>query len=310
MTSPLNIHPDFRKVPAIKLSFNPFILAAMKMIASMLAAPKWAKYKRIATRKKITGLDGHRVPLWVIKPEGLNAASPVLLYFHGGAFALKYGPRHIDNAVRYAREANCCVIFVEYRLAPNNPFPAPFNDCYSALLWACQNAEQFGFDPKRIAVGGDSAGGTLAASVAQKAAHEDAIALCGQLLVYPATDSDCKSKSSTAFANVRPFKQASSPAVWKAYLGHPHTTAAPRYASPLHGNLTGLAPAYVETAEFDVLHDEGLAYAKAMQMGGVNVTLNETKSTVHGFDLLASASALSQQAIASRVQFLRNVFQS
>lgn len=302
-----NIHPDFQKIRGMQLSSNPWLLAAMNGGLHLAAAMKWSKHKSIVTQQKIIGLDGHRIPVWLIKPENLKAPSPTLLYFHGGAFILKHSPQHIENAIRYAKEANCCVIFVDYRLASKCSFPIPFNDCYTALTWALQNAEKFGIDKNRIAVGGDSAGGAIAASSAQKAMH-DGIKLCGQLLIYPATDSDCKTASSTAFADVAPFKQFSMRAMWQDYLGNALATGVPQYASPIHGDLSGLAPAYVETGEFDPLRDEGIAYAKALIAGGVDVLLNETKGTVHGYDALVPDAKLAQDAIASRVQFLRTIF--
>lgn len=307
MTPPINIHPDFQKIRGMSLPSNPWLLAAMNGGLHLAAAMKWSKYKNIATRQIITGLDGHRIPAWIIKPENLKAPSPALLYFHGGAFILKHSPQHIENAVRYAREANCCVIFVDYRLAPKYPFPIPFNDCCAALTWAIQNTEKLGIDKQRIAVGGDSAGAAIAASLAQKALH-DGIELCGQLLIYPVTDSDCKTSSSTAFADVAPFKQFSMRAMWKDYLGRALASDIPQYASPIHGNLANLAPAYVETGEFDPLRDEGAAYAKALVTHGVDVVRNETKGTVHGYDALVPDAKLSQEAIASRVLFLRKIF--
>ena len=147
-----------------------------------------------------------------------------------------------------------------------------------------------------------------AAGVAQKALHEDGIRLCGQLLIYPVTDSDGKSPSAKAFANVPPFKNALSSLLWGTYLGHPVTDGVPAYASPLHGNVAGVATAYVETAEFDPLRDEGNAYAHALRDQGVDVTMNAVSRAVHGFDLLVPKSAISKAAVESRIQFLRKVY--
>lgn len=305
-----NIHPDFQKVLAVELPFKrAFSQALMNGGLNIAAALRFAKYKTISEHKKIAGPDGHRIPLWVIKPETITTPSATLVYFHGGGFVLKHAPQHIENAIRYAREANCRVIFVDYRMAPKHAFPAPFNDCYAALTWALLNAEALGIDKQRIAVGGDSAGGALATTVAQKAVL-DGIKLCGQLLIYPVTDSDGKSPSSSAFAAVRPFKRFTVHRMWEAYLGYPASRGAPAFASPQHGNLSDLAPAYIETGEFDPLRDEGAAYAKALTANGVDVVLNETKGTVHGYDLVVPGSKISQAAIQRRVQFLRGIFQS
>ncbi len=310
MTTPFNIHPDFQNVRAVKLSLNPLFLALMNGVLHLAAARKWAKYKTIATPHKVTGVDGHKVPVWLIKPAHITAPAPALVYCHGGAFILKHSPQHIETAVRYAEEANCCVLFVDYRLAPTHPFPAAFNDCYAVLTWATQNATALGIDKQRIAIGGDSAGAAIATGIVQKITAENTLSVCGQLLVYPVTDSDCKTASSTAYADVAPFKKLVMRDKWNAYLGRAAAAAVPLYAAPLHGNLQGLAPAYVETAEYDPLCDEGKLYANALISAGTNVIFNETKSTVHGYDTVAPDSELSRQAMKTRVQFLRNIFNS
>jgi acetyl esterase len=157
-------------------------------------------------------------------------------------------------------------------------------------------------------VGGDSAGGSLAAGVAQRALQEDGIALRGQLLIYPCVDLVCTRPSVAAFANVPPFKGASMVSTAATYLGRPISAGIPRYASPLYGDVSELAPAYVETAEFDLLHDQGTAYAQALIDKGIEVDLNEIKGGIHGFDLLAVNSSVSKDAMQRRIQFLRRVF--
>ncbi|MFT3929142.1 MAG: alpha/beta hydrolase [Spongiibacteraceae bacterium] len=308
MSTPINIHPDFQKIRGMKLSFSSMMLSVMNAMLHLAAARKWSKYKAIAKKHVVTGIDGHRVAVWLIRPAHVTAIAPALVYCHGGAFVIKHSPQHIENAIRYAEDANCCVLFVDYRLAPQNPFPAGFNDCYSTLMWASQNAEKLGIDKQRIAIGGDSAGGAIAAGVAQKVAHENKLSLRGQLLIYPVADSDCKTTSGTGFADVPPFKQFSLVKMWEAYLGHPPTSGVPAYASPLHSNLKDLAPAYVETGEYDPLRDEGINYAKALAANGVAVELNETKGTVHGFDALVPQSRIAKAAIEQRATFLRHIF--
>ncbi len=307
MTTSIAIHPDFQKIPGIALSFNPLLLTLMNGAMHWVAARKWAKYKAIVTEHKVTGLDGHCASVWLIKPAHVQTPAPALVYCHGGWFIMKHTPQHIENAVRYAQEAGCCVAFVDYRLAHKHAFPAGFNDCYSALAWLQQNAEKLGIDAQRIAVGGDSAGGAIAAGLAQKA-RDEGISLRGQLLIYPVADADCKTGSSKAFVDVPPFRRETPHARWEMYLGHPAATGLPPYASPMHGKLTGLPDAYVETGEYDLLRDEGAAYAKALTENRVNVTLNETKGTVHGYDLLVPKSKISRDAMMSRVQFLQKIF--
>lgn len=308
MAESINIHPDFQKMPAMKSVSSPWLLGLVNTALQFAAALKWWKFRRVATRQILPASDGGQFPVWIIRPEHLGDPCPVLVYLHGSGFMVKHVPQHIENAVRYAHEADCMVLFVDYRLAPKYRFPTPFDDCYTTLDWAVDNAPVLGVDAGRIAIGGDSAGGALAAAVAQKAQRENRH-LCGQLLVYPITDCRCETWSSTAFANVQPFKEFSMPAVWETYLGKQPDKHPPDYASPMHGELTGLPPAYVETEEYDPWRDEGIAYAKAMQEAGVDVELNEVKGSVHGFDAFAPKSSLVQAAITRRVAFLKRIFQ-
>jgi acetyl esterase/lipase len=221
---------------------------------------------------------------------------------------MKPAPQHFENALRYARDAECVVIFVEYRLAPKHPFPDGFNDSYAALQWTLANADKLGIDKSRVAVGGDSAGGGLAAGVAQRALQEDGIVLSGQLLIYPAVDLNCKRRSASAYSSVPPFKNASTQEIASTYLGRPVAEGVPRYASPIYGDVAGLAPAYVEIAEFDLLHDQGSAYAQTLTGKHVEVELNEIQGGVHGFDLLAASSSVAKDAMQRRIQFLRRIF--
>ena len=306
----MNIHPELRSIKAHPLPMNRWVLAAMQNLLSAVNAMHRRKFKPFITRTRIASSDNYRVPIWVIRPEKLRSPAPALVYYHGGAFVMKPAPQHFENALRYAREADCLVIFVEYRLAPKYPFPAGFNDCHAAVRWALSNAEESGIDKGRLVVGGDSAGGGLAAGVAQRVWQEDGISLRGQLLIYPCVDLVCNRPSIAAFSNVPPFKEASTVSIAEAYLGRPLSVGMPRYASPIYGDVSQLAPAYVETAEFDLLHDQGNAYADALKVKGVDVELNEIKGGVHGFDLLAAKSSVSQDAMQRRIQFLRRVFGS
>jgi acetyl esterase len=308
MQTQLNIHPELQSIKAHKLPASRWALAALQKLLSAVNALHRRKFKPLVTRTTIASSDGYAVPVFLVRPEKLQSPAPALVYYHGGAFVMKPAPQHMENALRYAQEADCLVIFVEYRLAPKHPFPAGFNDCHAALRWAIANAEKLGIDKTRIVVGGDSAGGGLAAGVAQRAFQEDGIALRGQLLIYPAVDLACKRPSVAAYSNVPPFSDASTISIAEVYLGRSVSAGIPRYASPIDGDVAGLAPAYVETPEFDLLHDQGNAYAHALIDKGVDVELNEVSGGVHGFDLLAASSSVAKEAMQRRIQFLRRVF--
>lgn len=307
VVSPFDIHPELQSVRSHSLPSNRWALAALQNLLAAVNMVHRLKFKSILKRTKIASSDGYPVPLLIIRPEHLGPLAPALVYYHGGAFIMKPAPQHLENALRYAREAECVVVFIEYRLAPKYPFPAGFNDCYAALQWMISNAQQLGIDAKRLVVGGDSAGGGLAAGVAQRARQEDGITLRGQLLIYPFVDLICSRPSITAFADVPPFKRALPRPIAEIYLGRPPAEGMPRYASPIYGDVTDLAPAYIETAQFDILHDQGTAYAHAMREKGVGVDLNEIKGGIHGFDVLAAHSGVAKDAMRRRIQFLRRV---
>lgn len=255
---------------------------------------------------QVRGADGAVFDLIMLVPRVLQKPAPVVLYFHGGAFALGYTPAQLRLCERYAREGQCLVAYVDYRLAPTYPFPHGFNDCYAALEWMLANAATLGIDRSRIAVMGDSAGGAFAAGVAQKAL-DNGISLCAQLLIYPVLDSDCKTKSATEFVDVPLWNAISNRRMWQMYLKNFSGTA-PAYAAPgLRTNLSGLPPTYLETAEFDPLRDEGLAYAETLQEQGVVVKLHETKGTIHGFEV-APTNPETVAALRRRVEHLKTLF--
>ena len=159
---------------------------------------------------------------------------------------------------------------------------------------------------------GDSAGGCFAAGVAQKAFDEKRIKLCGQCLIYPALDNSCSTFSATNFTDAPIFNGVANKRMWEVYLPNPFTGSsasnAPAYAAPANRkDLTGLAPAFVETAEFDPLRDEGEAYAKRLLEAGVAVTEHNPKGTIHGYDMI-KPNALAQEAINKRCDFLKSVF--
>ena len=307
-TAGLKIHPELRSVKSHALPTNRWALGALQALLRLVNRVHRRKFKHVLSRTFIRSADGHRVPSLVIKPDRPRPPMPALVYFHGGAFVMEGAPAHVENAVRYAAGAGCMVLFVEYRLAPQHVFPAGFNDCYAALLWTIANADSLGVDSARIAVGGDSAGGCLAAGVAQRAIREDDIKLKGQLLIYPAVDLLCGRPSMALYKDVPPFKDISASGIANTYLGGTPAKPLPRYSSPIDDTLQGLAPAYVETPQFDPLHDQGLAYATLLSAAGVEVERNDIPGGIHGFDIVAPKSSLAQQAMVKRIGFLRRTF--
>jgi len=242
---------------------------------------------------------GGELPIRVYTPFG-DGPFPVFVYFHGGGWVL--GNVDSTNAIcrSVAARTGCTVVSVEYRLAPEHKFPAPLDDCYAATLWAAEHAGEIGADPRRLAVGGDSAGGNLAAAVALRARDENGPKLAMQLLVYPVTDygTDTESYKTNGEGNLLTTDMMSW--FWDHYLNTASEGENP-LVSPLRApDLAGLPPALVLTAEYDPLRDEGEAYAARLRDAGVAVTHTRYDGQIHAFwQMLAvfeSASTAADQA--------------
>ncbi len=232
--------------------------------------------------RAITGPDGE-IPVRVYRPTGAANRLPCLVWFHGGGWVIG----NLDSADFTARAltnaSGCVVVSVDYRLAPEAKFPAAAVDCYAATKWVAENADALGIDGWRIAVGGDSAGGNLAAVVSQLAKVRGGPAIGFQLLVYPVTDHGYETASYRDNADGFLLTKDAMVWFWNHYLRSDADGAFPM-ASPLRSkDLSGLPPALVITAEFDPLRDEGEAYAAALKAAGVQATATRYNGQIHGF---------------------------
>lgn len=256
---------------------------------------------------RILSEDGAPVRVTLYRPAGIKGDAPCLVYFHGGGFCLGDAGYIHHYAVQYAKEAACMVAFVHYRTSDAAPFPAPFQDCYAALSWVWDNAPALRTDRSRIAVGGDSAGGALAAACALRARDEGKICLCFQLLVYPVTDSRMETGSMEKYTDSPLWNARLNRRMWELYL-RDGDHRMPQYAAPmLAQSLSGLPPAYVETEKFDCLRDEGLAYAHALKAAGVDVRLEDVPGPFHGFDFFTD-KRISRGMLQKRTHALRQAF--
>ncbi|MEZ5571820.1 MAG: alpha/beta hydrolase [Halioglobus sp.] len=307
MNKKYDIHPDFAKFPTITLRFNALLMALINTLMRLMTFFTKRSFDLTVSRHKVSSADGSAFPVITMTPQDLQQPAPALVYYHGGAFAMPHASLHLENCERYANEAGCVVVFVDYRLAPKHPFPCGFEDCYAALQWTIQQAQTLGIDIQRIAVGGDSAGGALAAGVAQKARDDGLIELCAQLLIYPVLDNTCTTVSATEFIDVPLWNAVSNYRMWEMYLSRYRNTLTPPYAAPTFGELSRLPFSYVETAQFDPLRDEGMHYAESLESHGVSVVRNDTQRTIHGYDG-ASKSAISKASMLKRIAFLREAF--
>lgn len=229
---------------------------------------------------------------------------PCAVFLHGGAFVLGNLDTEHERCVHYATRARCLVISVDYRLAPEHPFPAAFDDTMTALHWVASNGKEIGGDANRIALVGVSAGGALAAGAAQAWRDLEGPPIAMQLLVYPVTDDRCSTASMHEFEEMAPWDAAASRQMWSLYLGANRTTP-PQYAAPARTtDLSGLPPAYVSAAELDPLRDEAVAYAQRLSASGVATELHQFAGAFHGFDLVAPASAIAVRALDEQADAL------
>lgn len=300
----LAIAAEYRNFPALPASENRLFLGLLNALVKLQRLFRRAAPDTPSTRHRIPRADGSALAVIAIAPRDAGRSAPALLYFHGGAFFLGYAGIHLANAEHLARETGCRVFLVDYRLSTEAAFPAPFDDCHAALGWLRANAESLGVDPARIALMGDSAGGCLAAAVAQKALDQGA-PVCAQILLYPVTDAGCGTPSAQAFTDTPVWNARGSRVMWSLYLRGSPRDPPPPYASPAHrASLAGLPRAYVETAEFDPLRDEAIEYARRLEADGVHVILNATRGTIHGVDIVPD-SPLTRAAMAARVAAVR-----
>ena len=230
---------------------------------------------------------------------------PLLVFFHGGGWVIGDLDTH-DGVCRFlAAQAGLAVLSVDYRLAPEHPFPAANEDAWAAYTWAHANAAELGIDPARIAVGGDSAGGNMAAVVAMRVRDEGGPPLAHQLLIYPVTDSADDPRSRFLFADGFMLTKGDMDLFEGYYVPNEGEADHPRVSILKEPDLSGLAPAYVATAGFDPLRDEGEAYALRMREAGVTVALRRYPGLIHGFANQEPVSRSSRAAMLEIAGALR-----
>ena len=253
-------------------------------------------------------LEAGRVSARIYTPNG-TGPFPVLLYLHGGGWVIG----DLDSYDAICRElcgaVGCIVVSVDYRLAPEHRFPAAVDDAHFALGWAIDHCAEFGGDPGRIAIGGDSAGGNLAATTALDARQSFPGKLCAQLLIYPVT-SHVSTPSQSMIDNAEGYLLTRRDMVWFTdhYLGAGHDGRDPRFNLSQVDDLSGLPPTLVITAEFDPLRDEGDAYAAALKEAGVAVDHSRYKGAIHGFFMFFAAFDISRRSMNEASEWLKAQF--
>ncbi len=224
---------------------------------------------------------------------------PAILYIHGGGFYVGSIDTEHGGSARIAQELGIVVVSVEYRLAPEHPFPAGLEDCYAALRWLHAEADALGVDPARVAVSGGSAGGGLAAGLALLARDRGGPAICFQYLGIPELDDRLETPSMQQFHDTPMWSRPQAELSWEWYLGDAHgrDDVSP-YAAPARAtDVAGLPPAYISTMEFDPLRDEGIQYALKLLAAGVSVELHSFPGTFHGSGIATGAAVTRREGV-------------
>ncbi len=303
------LDPKFRPIldmPGMQLGAPPpGVTAAMVREAAKQMLPPITPPPIQAVRNiEVKGPAGPlRVRLYY--PSGADNL-PLLVFYHGGGFVLCDLDSHDMLCRALANESGCAVASVDYRLAPEVKFPGPLEDCYAALVELTTRAGELGFDRERVAVGGDSAGGNLAAAVCLLARERRGPAIRLQLLLYPCLDAACSIASQHEFARGYMLTREVMQWFYECYVAQPADAANP-LVSPLRAkDLSGLPPASITTAECDPLRDEGELYGERLRAAGVNATTRRYDGMIHGFTQMPLVTEVANQNIADVARDLRN----
>ncbi|MGH3863820.1 alpha/beta hydrolase [Actinokineospora sp.] len=307
------------RIDGQELALDAQLLLVLEKLAGFKLAdgtPVQARERLAASKALITGppiepvsVRGltieNDIPARFYTPDGLGDDVPLLVFYHGGGWVVGSLDSH-DNLCRFlAIEAGVKVLSVDYRLAPEHRFPAAADDALAAFHWAVKNAAELGIDPERIAVGGDSAGGNLAAVTAHQAVQAGGPKPVFQLLFYPAVDASVRRESRELFAEG--FFLTSDDMDWFSdhYCPDLAERSDPRFSVLLAEDLTNMPPAYVATAGFDPLRDEGEAYAEKLKASGVPTIARRHPDLIHGYATFISVGTRFKEATAEAATTLK-----
>ena len=303
------VHPELqnalRKTPS--LDYSRKNLWFIRLLISSLPTPKAPKDVTIKNIKIDNKDNSAKIKLRVYQPVNRTNPAPVLIWMHGGGYII--GKPEMEDAIciQFVRELGISIVSVDYRLAPKHPFPAGLEDCYSALIWAKENANEWGFDTSRMAVGGTSAGGGLAASLAQLAYDRKEVSLNFQLLTYPMLDDRTVLRTDIDDSNSPTWSQKKNKFGWESYLGKEYgAETPPKYAVPARrSDLSGLPKAWIGVGTLDIFFDEDTAYAQRLKEMGIACDLEIVQNAFHGFDAFDHNLPMVQEFRRSQIAALR-----
>lgn len=304
--SKYNISKEFKTLRLLTFPIvNAFLPMAEFILGSLVKLPHADKEVKV-TKVQIPTTDNNSIEALFYEPYKCEKNPPLLFYCHGGGFIYRAAPYHYGLIKEYAKRANCKVMAVDYRTSPKQSHRRILNDCYDTLKWTVRNRESLNFDIYRTVIAGDSAGGNLAAALTVYAQEKDLLKPSGQMLIYPVLDKRMKTESMKKYTDTPVWNSKLNKKMWEMCLNNAEDN---KYASPSeYTDLSAIPETYIETAEYDCLHDEGTEYTQRLKENGIKVTLNETKGTVHGFDMIKH-SKTTKECLNQRIKFLKSIYE-
>jgi acetyl esterase/lipase len=279
-----------------------------KAMLEMIKAIPQAHLESVTVEDRyIPGPEGApEVFVRIYAPKERAEACPGLLWIHGGGFLIGHPYQDDGLCQRFVEQVGCVIVSVDWRLAPENPFPAGVEDCYAALKWMVASAAELNIDSERIAVAGNSAGGGVTAAIALLARDRGGPKLAFQMPLYGCLDDRHITPSSQVITDPRVWNRDISLKAWKLYLGTEQNNEISPYAAPTRAkDLSGLPPAYICIGEADLMRDENIEYAMRLMQAGVSTELHIYPGAFHGFDVMVPSAAVSQRAVSEYIDALK-----
>jgi acetyl esterase/lipase len=306
----LKVHPELRPAFARMIPENLVELDKQRMVFRETYTPSASGNEFVLTSNQVISgpKDAPDIRIRVYQPRSREGQLPGVLWIHGGGYILGFPEQDDVLCQRFAMEANCVVVSADYRLAPENPYPAALEDCYAVLTWMFDNAIELGIDNLRLAVAGNSAGGGLTAAVCLLARDRRGPSIRFQMPLYPMIDDRNITPSSHEMTDSRVWNRESNILAWANYLGHsdPDGTAVPAYAAPARAkDLSGLPPTYTCIGTLDPFRDETIDFVSRLSQAGVSVEFHLYPGCFHAFEVTVLEAEISQRAQADYVRALK-----